>query len=305
MYQELGQYSFDNSYFDWDIRPEDRIISLRNRDILMGGKEGELEFPSWREVENFYGSEGTEERPRYLFSIINKDSNNKEEGRERYFLSENLEIPGYSYKSQASLRKAGPKHKAYAGLYGGVLGGWYKAHSYCGRCGKPMAHDKKERMMRCPECGLMEYPKICPCVIVGVISRGRILVSQYTHGSRDHYALIAGFAETGESIEDCVHREVYEETGLKVKDLKFYKSQPWAFSESLLMGFYCSLDGPEDIVLQEDELSMARFAGPEELVHPWDDFSLTNEMLCKFRQDMERYGQLNPDAAFDPKENSI
>ena len=94
--------------------------------------------------------------------------------------------------------------------------------------------------MRCPACGQMEYPKICPCVIVGVMHEGKILVSWYKNGFRDHYALIAGFAEIGETIEETVAREVYEETHLHVKNLRYYKSQPWPYSESLLFGFSAS-----------------------------------------------------------------
>lgn len=288
MYQDLGKYTFDNTYRQDKAAAEDRIICVRKGEILLKEEGGAIEFPKWEE----FGAAGKE--PTFLFAIDG----------EKYFLVRDLELPGYRYEKMAYLRTVGPKHKVYAGLYGLTLAGWYAAHTYCGRCGKPMVHDSKERMMRCPECGLMEFPKICPCVIVGIIHDGKILVSQYAGGRKDHYALIAGFAEFGESIEDCVHREVFEETGLKVKNLKFYTSQPWAFSESLLMGFYCELDGAEDITLQEEELSMAKFVTPDELMSPWDDFSMTNEMLCKFRHDMKKYGELRLDIPFNPEEES-
>lgn len=148
-----------------------------------------------------------------------------------------------------------------------------------------MIPDEKERMMRCPACGLMEYPKICPCVIVGVVHDGKLLVSQYRGGFTDRYALIAGFAEVGETIEETVHREVYEETHLKVKNLKYYKCQPWPFSESLLFGFFCELDGSDHIIIEEDELAMAKWVTPEEIFEKPDNFSLTNEMICKFKAD--------------------
>ena len=139
--------------------------------------------------------------------------------------------------------------------------------------------------MYCPSCGNREYPKICPCVIVGVIHDGKILVSHYKGGFTDHYALIAGFAEVGETIEECVAREVFEETHLRVKNLRFYKSQPWPFSDSLLFGFFCDLDGDDHIIIEEEELAMAKWISPEEVFEENNDYSLTNEMLCKFKED--------------------
>lgn len=87
--------------------------------------------------------------------------------------------------------------------------------------------------MRCPDCGQMEYPKISPAVIVGILHKDKILMSKYA--GRDnitYYALIAGFTEIGESIEETIRREVMEEVGLKVKNIRYYKSQPWSFSET-------------------------------------------------------------------------
>lgn len=104
----------------------------------------------------------------------------------------------FHYETTRYLRGAAPQHMCYAGLVGAQLAGWYAAHRFCGGCGTRMIPDGRERMMRCPVCGQMEYPKICPCVIVGVMHEGKILVSWYKNGFRDHYALIAGFAEIGE-----------------------------------------------------------------------------------------------------------
>lgn len=124
----------------------------------------------------------------------------------------------------------------------------------------------RERMMRCPACGQMEYPKICPCVIVGVMHEGKILVSWYKNGFRDHYALIAGFAEIGETIEETVAREVYEETHLHVKNLRYYKSQPWPYSESLLFGF--SVSWMERMILLFRKMSWPwqKWVTPEEFL---------------------------------------
>ena len=97
-----------------------------------------------------------------------------------------------------------------------------------------MVHSTEERMMQCPECGLMEYPKISPAVIIGLIHENKILMSKYAGRAYKNYALLAGFSEIGESVEETVHREVMEEVGLKVGKLHYYKSQPWSFADGFL-----------------------------------------------------------------------
>ena len=138
-------------------------------------------------------------------------------------------------------------------------------------------------MMLCPSCGQMEYPKICPAVIVAVLDGERILLTKYAGRSYTRYALIAGFAEIGETIEQTVHREVMEEVGLRVKNLRFYKSQPWSFSDTLLMGFYCDLDGEDRITLDQDELAVAEWFNRGQIPAPELDISLTSEMMMRFQ----------------------
>lgn len=101
--------------------------------------------------------------------------------------------------------------------YGISLYGWYRDNRFCGRCGKPMVHDKKERMVRCMCCNNMVFPKICPAVIIGVTDGDRILLTKYAGRTYKNYALVAGFTEIGETLEQTVEREVMEEVGLHVK----------------------------------------------------------------------------------------
>lgn len=137
--------------------------------------------------------------------------------------------------------------------------------------------------MVCLDCGSTVYPKICPAVIVAVVNGERLLLTRYRGRPFKKYALVAGFNEIGESIEATVHREVMEEVGLRVKNLRFYKSQPWVFTDSLLMGFVCELDGSDTITLQEDELAEANWFAREELPKDYSHISLTGEMIEQFR----------------------
>lgn len=146
-----------------------------------------------------------------------------------------------------------------------------------------MTHGTTERSQVCPVCGYTVYPKICPAVIVAVYDEDRLLLTRYTGRPFTRHALVAGFNEIGESIEDTVRREVMEEVGLKVKHLQFYKSQPWVFTDSLLVGFYAELDGTSKITLQEDELADARWYSRGEIPRDYSSISLTGEMIEAFR----------------------
>lgn len=273
MIQELYPYKLDNQYRNAVPKAGDRIISIRDHRMLVKEREdGTIDFPKIEELGVRFQKNGIS---RYLFSV----------DETQFFLFHNLELEGYEYRTVGYLRGKAPKHLVYAGMVGWQLAGWYETHQFCGRCGQELVHDEKERMMKCPICGHMEYPKICPCVIVGVIHEDKILVTKYRDRKTNYYALVAGFAEVGETIEETVHREVMEETGVKVKNLRYYKCQPWPFSESLLFGFFCELDGCDEITMEEDELSVAKWISRDELDVTCNDFALTNEMLAVFKDD--------------------
>jgi NAD+ diphosphatase len=192
-------------------------------------------------------------------------------------------VKGYEFVGVNIFRKAQPKYRAFAAITGYHLYGWYRDNRFCGRCGKPMRHDTKERMVYCEHCKNTVYPKICPAVIIGVTDGDRILLTKYAGRNYKNYALVAGFTEIGETFEQTVEREVMEEVGLKVKNIRYYKSQPWALSGSLLAGFFCDLDGSDKIRLQEDELALGTWVHAKDLELEDDGISLTREMILKFR----------------------
>ena len=140
--------------------------------------------------------------------------------------------------------------------------------------------------MVCPLCGHISYPQICPSVIVAITDKDRILLTKYAsgHSSFKRYALVAGYSEVGESLEDTVRREVMEEVGLRVKNIRYYKSQPWSFSGALLAGFVCEVEGSSSIFMDDEELSAAEWFGRDNM--PKDrsqvDISLTGEMMQAF-----------------------
>ncbi|MCF0132431.1 MAG: NUDIX domain-containing protein [Blautia sp.] len=144
-----------------------------------------------------------------------------------------------------------------------------------------MYHSDTERCMVC-DCGNHSYPRIMPAVIVGVINGDKILLTRYRTGF-GHNALIAGFTEIGETFEECVEREVMEEAGVRVKNIRYYKSQPWGTANDILAGFYCDVDGDDTISMDSSELRFAQWVKREDIELQPNNYSLTNEMMTMFK----------------------
>lgn len=194
------------------------------------------------------------------------------------------ETDGWHYAPTVQLRSLEPGEQMFAAAVGESLFRWYRHQRFCGACGTPMEQSRTERAMVCPRCGNTVYPKICPAVICAVYDGDRLLLTRYRGRAFKKYALIAGFHEIGETIEDTVRREVMEETGVRIKNPRFYKSQPWVYTDSLLMGFFAELDGSDAITMQEDELSEAAWFSRSDIPCDHSHISLTGEMIERFRQ---------------------
>lgn len=184
-----------------------------------------------------------------------------------------------------SLRSYQPQYLAFAAITAWQLYQWMNDNQYCGRCSYPMIRDKKERAMHCERCGNIVYPKISPAVIVAVINeKDQILVTKFAHSTYNNYALISGFTEIGETIEETVIREVREEVGIDVEHLHYYKCQPWSFSSTLLFGFFCRVKGKDTITMDENELKVAKWADRDEDIDSSDTVSLTSEMIRLYKK---------------------
>lgn len=114
---------------------------------------------------------------------------------------------------------------------------WDRTHQFCGRCGEPTVQHPTDRAKLCPRCGLTNYPRLSPAVIVLVRREDRILLARANRFVGAFYSTLAGFVEPGEALEDTVRREIFEEVGIEVKDIRYFGSQPWPFPNSLMIGF--------------------------------------------------------------------
>ena len=136
---------------------------------------------------------------------------------------------------------------------------WRRNHKFCSHCGHMTEIHAKEYAMVCPACGYHQYPRVQPCIIT-IITKGddEILLAKSAHNKSNMYGLIAGFVEVGETLEEAVQREAFEEVGLKLKNIRYMSSQPWPFPSNLMIAFHAEYDSG-DIQLQVEEIADARF----------------------------------------------
>jgi NAD+ diphosphatase len=133
---------------------------------------------------------------------------------------------------------------------------WDQTHRFCGRCGQPTVNAPAERAKLCPQCGLLSFPRLSPAVIMLVQRGEEFLLARNKAFAGGIFSVLAGFVEPGESLEETVAREVKEEVGLDVVDIRYFGSQPWPFPSSLMIGFTATYAGGE-IRVQEDEIAEA------------------------------------------------
>ena len=271
MIQDIYPHQYHVEYKEKEPASGDFVFSFQGDCLLASVEDGTLSFPTWEDIDCDKGD------VQFLFSIDDKNY---------FMLWDSLQPVGaFSYQEPKTFRTAEPMWKSFAAITGIQIHRWYQNHRYCSCCGNRLRKSSEERALICQECGKTIYPVISPSVIVAVTNGDKILLTKYnaSHSSYQRYALVAGYAEVGETLEDTVRREVMEEVGLKVKNIKYYKSQPWSFTDTLLVGYTCEVDGDDTITREEAELSYAGwFTREENPVNP-SKISLTNEMIENFR----------------------
>ncbi|MBR5516531.1 MAG: NAD(+) diphosphatase [Firmicutes bacterium] len=282
MIQDLDFGYLDNHYVNHTPSDEDIVVCVSGRDVLVHRDESRfLDLPTWGEVKEWCRdwTKWFDEPVQYVFTLQEK----------KYFLwmgktGEALDAK-YTYEPAMMLRQRKSKNVCFGIQTAWHLYNWYRSNLFCGKCGSKTAHDAKERMMRCTECGNMIFPRINPAVIIGVTSGDKIML--VTHAANTaRYGLVAGFIEIGETAEEAVAREVMEEVGLKVKNVRYYKSQPWGVAGNLSLGYFCEVEGDDTPNIDVNEIATATWhhkdAIPEDAKD--DGISLTREMIRVFSE---------------------
>ena len=269
MLQDIAPSRYHVEYTDKQPDADSLCFAFRGREVLEARQDGGFVLPRWKELAPFASA------VRYLFRIDEQD----------YFLADlrgEETLPGCEWTDYREGQKKKPKAFHFAETTAYHLSVWYRDNRFCGRCGGRTEQDRTERMLRCPVCGNMIYPKIAPAVIVALTDGDRIMMTRYRGRPYKGYALIAGFNEIGETMENTVRREIMEEVGLHCKDIRYCGSQPWGTESNLLLGYFAKLDGDASIRLDRQELSEAEWLDREEIDIPADGYSLTNHMIQMF-----------------------
>lgn len=268
MIQDIAPHCFDNTYARKDPDDSSTIFVFDKDSVLCKIDNDSISFPKGKDLK---GNKAT-----YLFRIDETE----------YYFSDSKElINGYAFNSLRAIRDSIDHDETMLfGLYTAYhLTLWYKDNRYCGRCAGLMEETNDERALECSKCHKRIYPRINPAVIVGVKNKDSLLITRYARGFA-HNALVAGFTEIGETFEDTVRREVMEEAGIRVKNIAYYKSQPWGIAQDILSGFFCEVDGDDDITMDDKELKYASWVKREDIVLQPTDYSLTNEMMRMFKE---------------------
>ena len=320
MIQDIAPKTMHNQFRDYgpeQMKNEDTAFVFEGRNVLCHvDVQAGISFPKAGELlaagasrEHFRYLFSIDDRPFWLFSSFEEDADARsvlaglkakscDPGK---CVSDETRVdinPGscasghaedageYSVETLRVLRRTKPKEECYAGETAYHLYVWYRDNSFCGRCGEHLEYSHKERAMICPSCGNVVYPKIAPAVIVGILnsSGDKIVMTRYAGREYKGHALVAGFCEIGETAEDTVRREVLEEVGLHVRNIRYYKSQPWGFDSNLLFGYYCTADEDEPIHMDDGELAKAVWISRDEIGEEERNLSLTAEMIMHFKE---------------------
>jgi NAD+ diphosphatase len=160
---------------------------------------------------------------------------------------------------------------------------WATTHHFCGKCGEKTQNKNTELALQCTNCETIYYPTISPAIIVAVVKEGKILLGHSKRFKGKFYSVLAGFLEIGETFEQCVAREVAEESGIKVKNIKYFGSQPWPFPNSMMVGFTAEWAGG-NIVLHDEELDDAGWFSPEDMPTIPSTFSIAGKLIEWFKE---------------------
>lgn len=225
--------------------PDDKVIAIYQQQIVIDSVN-EQTFYRFNDFSNIVGDDSL-----YLPVQVRE--------QERIYVIELEAIADYhepvSLRSQLHRLSYDEYHLASRALQ---LLTWYKQHRFCGQCGQPTVMDKKELSLVCHDCEISYYPRISPCIMCLIIRGDECLLAHHHRQPEGMYSTLAGFVEAGETLEQTLHREVMEEVGLKVKNLRYFSSQSWPFPHQLMVGYFVDYESG-DIDIEDEEIADAKW----------------------------------------------
>ena len=280
MIHEIFPHQFHSEFKIIDPKPTDYIICYNGAKTLLKKADETYTIPRVAEYLELLGKQLKDFEGHYLFRIDDT----------AFFLDDTLnkltetQVPeGYEYVGSRTFRTMNPLERM-GGATATHLAHWESLNKFCGRCGNVTIRGPHERSIVCPKCNNTVYPRISPVVIVAVRNGNNLLMARNLDNPNPRRFLISGFVEIGESLEQAVQREVMEEAGVKVKNIRYFGSQPWPFSDSIIAGFTAELDGNDTLHIQKSELAEAAWIKREDIPEYETDVSISCCLIENFRR---------------------
>lgn len=272
MIQDIHPHRFSNEFvISTGIQENDYIFHFRGNSLLLKQKGESIEIPRKKDFPDI----SEQSKATFLFRIDNIPC---------FLVWDELksDILPFVYKEIGFFRTLKQHEIAWVSVTAFHLLNWYVQNRFCGKCGAAMVHKVDERAMLCTECHTVVYPKISPAIIVAIINRDQLLLARNANFKGGWYSLIAGYVDIGETLEETVVREVKEEVGLDVKNIRYYKSQPWALSGSMMIGFIAEADSAQPIAIDNNEIVEAAWFSRRNLPPHPPSISISGELIEKF-----------------------
>jgi len=270
MIHEIFPHRFNNQYIAGKIIEEnDFVFHFKDNKLLLKLDGTEPQLPRKKDFREIAGL------TTYLFSLDEVSC---------FLVWDNVltYCKSLDYTEISFFRTVENKETGWVALVAYHLWKWYTDNKFCGRCGSYTQHKTDERALVCTHCDAIIFPKISPAIIVAIISKDKILLAGNANFTGGWYSLIAGFVDVGETLEETVVREVKEEVGLDVYNIRYYKSQPWALSGTLMVGFIAEAEENQSIVVDGFEITKAAWFSKNELPPYPSNASIAGEIIEKF-----------------------
>jgi NAD+ diphosphatase len=274
MIQEIFPHHFNNHYLaNKNIGEKDFVLHYNGNSLLLKTSGDEFEIPQKKDFSEI--SDKTENT--FLFTLNEVPC---------FLIWDNLKADKahFIYKEINFFRKIRQQEIAWISIVGFHLMNWYLKNKFCGKCGTKTQQKSDERAIVCPDCNAIVFPKISPAIIVAIICNNKILLARNSDFPGDWYSLIAGYVDVGESLEEALTREVKEEVGLDIKNIRYYKSQPWPLSGSMMIGFIAEADETQPISTDNKEITEAAWFSRGNLPKHPPNISIAGEMIEKFEK---------------------
>jgi len=283
MIQDIHPHKFNNKFVEaGSVGDMDYVLHFKNNSLLLKRNGTTFELPLKKDIPDFPGNS----TPIFLFMLNDCMC---------FLIWEvsSIDNDRFVYQEISFFRTIPQKEIAWASIVGHQLMNWYSQNKFCGKCGSPTLHKGDERALSCATCKTVIFPKISPAIIVLILCRDKLLLAHNANFQTDFYSLVAGYADIGESLEEAVAREVKEEVGLDVTNIRYYKSQPWPFSGSMMIGYIADADDTQPIKADKKEIEDAAWFTRGNLPKHPSSISIAGEMIEKFEKGELKTSGLN------------